>query len=84
MCGASIKESRRKLANTQTQQEIRGNATENFCLSVILFAFPVVDRRTADPSASLGMTNRKEPQLIERGLQTEAFGRVNFDRSAEA
>jgi hypothetical protein len=57
---------------------------ENFCLSVILFAFPVVDRRTADPSASLGMTNRKEQQLIERGLQTEAFGRVNFDRSAEA
>jgi hypothetical protein len=36
-------------------------------------AFPVVDRGTADPSASLGMTNRKGQWFKERGCQTETL-----------
>jgi hypothetical protein len=65
-CAAFIEESRMKLANpTKHNRKSEVAQWRETQFERYLSAFPVVDRRTADPSASLGMTKRKGRRLIE-------------------
>jgi hypothetical protein len=62
-----IEKSRMKLANTTKPIRKPGYRSGERFFERYLSAFPVVDRRTADPSASLGMTKRKGQRFRESG-----------------